>query len=194
MPLRQVSGSICFLYREERLQIFDPMFRSLLLSRYSNHAFSVTSGSARQLSPTNGCASSRTLATLREKHKKYLKLVESHGAGSVTLTYDFPKQIATLSLSNESLRNAISGRMMNQLASTLDALLDTGSKPKKSATIGDNAEKKSVVGVILRCSGDIFSAGADLHLAKDIGDFTDIPILTAAFNFLSNSPTLCTFL
>jgi hypothetical protein len=160
------------------------MFRSSLLSRYSNHAFSVTSGSARQLSPTNGCASRRTLATLREKHKKYLKLVESHGAGSVTLSYNFTKQIATLSLSNESLRNAISGRMMNQLADTLDALLENGSKQKKSATNSGNPEKKPVVGVILRCSGDIFSAGADLHLAKDIGDFTCVSILIVAFNAL----------
>jgi hypothetical protein len=164
------------------------MFRSSLLSRYSNHAFSVTSGSARQLSPTNGCVSCRTLATLREKHKKYLKLVESHGAGSVTLTYDFPKQIATLSLSNESLRNAISGRMMNQLADTLDTLLDNGSKQKKSATNSGNAERNPVVGVILRCSGDIFSAGADLHLAKDIGDFTGMSILIVGFNTSSNNP------
>ena len=150
------------------------MFRSSLLSRYSNHAFlsPVTSVSAKHLNARNGCGSSRTLATLREKHKKYLNLVESHGAGSVTLTYDFPKQIATLSLSNESLRNAISGRMMNQLADSLDKILDEGSKKKKAIEESDSTDNKPIVGVILRCSGDIFSAGADLHLAKDIGDFS----------------------
>lgn len=76
---------------------------------------------------------------------------------------------------------------MNQLADRLDTLLDNGSKQKKSATNGDNPEKNPVVGVILRCSGDIFSAGADLHLAKDIGEFTGMSILIAVFNTLSSN-------
>lgn len=149
------------------------MFRSSLF-KSSNHTFlsPVTSVSARQLNPRNGCASSRSMATLREKHKNYLALVKSHGGGSVTLTFDYPKQIATLSLSNEFLRNAISGRMMNQLADTLDVLLDDGIKKKKAADENDETANLPIVGLILRCSGDIFSAGADLHLAKDIGDFS----------------------
>lgn len=115
---------------------------------------------------------SRTLMTLREKHKVFLDLVDCHGTGSVTLTYDYPKQIATISLSNESLRNAISGRMMNQLADVFDILLDDGSKLKKEIKQDYKAANKffhPVVGVIVRSSGRIFSAGADLNLARDLG-------------------------
>ena len=168
---RHITTSLCSPKRRDWLSFMANMFRSSLF-KSSNQAFlsPVTSGSARHLSPRNGCASSRSLATLREKHKNYLALVKSHGGGSVTLSFDYPKQIATLSLSNEFLRNAISGRMMNQLADTLDILLDDGSKKKKTVDENDETANLSIVGLILRCSGDIFSAGADLHLAKDVGN------------------------
>ena len=122
--------------------------------------------------PRKCSVSHRNLATLREKHKIFLGLVDGHGTGSVTLTYDYPKKIATLSFTNESVRNAISGRMMNQLADALDALLDNGSKPTKATQGASGTANKGtqpVVGLLLRSSGNIFSAGADLNLVREIG-------------------------
>lgn len=110
--------------------------------------------------------------TLREKHKSFLELVENHGGGSITLTYDYPKQIAILSLTNEGIRNAISGRMMGQLADALDILLDDGSAYRKLIKKDYKQANKfshPLVGLILRSSGKTFCAGADLGLVKDLG-------------------------
>lgn len=123
--------------------------------------------------PRKCFVSFRNLVSLREKHKVFLGLVDGHGTGSVTLTYDYPKKIASLSFTNESVRNAISGRMMNQLADALDALLDDGSKPSKTtqgAPATENKRLQPIVGLLLRSSGNIFSAGADLNLVREIGE------------------------
>lgn len=120
--------------------------------------------------PRKCMVSHRNLVTLREKHKVFLKLVDSHGTGSVTLTYDYPKQIAVLSFTNESVRNAISGSMMNQLADAVDLLLYEDNKSKKAAKDDTNKHSQPVVGLILRSSGNIFSAGADLNLVRDVGE------------------------
>lgn len=126
--------------------------------------------------------SHRSLVSLRERHKKFLDLVDSHGTGSVTLTYDYDKKIATLSLSNEQLHNSISGRMMNELATALDTLLKQSSYDEEELDdmqkgkvmkkkVSENA--RTVVGVIVRSSGKTFCAGADLNLVRDIGEFRD---------------------
>lgn len=133
--------------------------------------------------PRKCFVSHRNLVSLREKHKVFLGLVDGHGAGSVTLTYDYPKQIATLSFTNETVRNAISGQMMNQLADALDILLDDGSKPTKATQITSGTGNKSdqpVVGLLLRSSGNIFSAGADLNLVREIGKLHELEICLIA--------------
>lgn len=123
--------------------------------------------------------SHRNLVSLREKHQDFLKLVDSHGTGSVTLTYDYEKKIAVLSLSNEELHNSISGRMMNELATVLDNLLDNGGKKEvlieARRKIREERQKALepapyVMGLIVRSSGKTFSAGADLNLVRGIGE------------------------
>jgi hypothetical protein len=121
----------------------------------------------------------RSLITLREKHQKFLDLVDCHGTGTVTLAFDNEKKIATLSLSNEQLHNSISGRMMNELATALDTLLRHSSydeeelddmKKGKVTKKKLHESAKTVVGVIVRSSGKTFCAGADLNLVRDIGE------------------------
>jgi hypothetical protein len=121
----------------------------------------------------------RGLISLREKHQKFLDLVDCHGTGTVTLAFDNEKKIATLSLSNEQLHNSISGRMMNELATALDTLLRHSSydeeelddiKKGKVTKKKLHESAKTVVGVIVRSSGKTFCAGADLNLVRDIGE------------------------
>jgi enoyl-CoA hydratase/carnithine racemase len=102
--------------------------------------------------------------SLREKHKQFLDLVANHGEGSIDLSYDFSKKIATISITNESKRNAISGRMMNQLADLLEDLIGDSDKRRK-------VMESSIIGLLMRSSGKSFCAGADLTLVKDIGRY-----------------------
>ena len=125
--------------------------------------------------PSKGClrfknnSALRSLATLREKHKVFLGLVGEHGSGSVKLTYDNKKHIAILSLANEPARNAISGKMMVQLADALDELIDDGSK--RYAELHGN-KAANIIGLILRSPGKAFCSGADLNLVADIGKYS----------------------
>ena len=114
----------------------------------------------------------RAMASLTEKHKTFLDTVRTQGSGSVKLTYDHTKHIANLSFSNKSVRNAISGRMMFQLAEALDDLIDDGSKryrdiqKRRSET---NESNDNIIAVIVRSPGEVFSSGADLSLVTEIG-------------------------
>ena len=106
---------------------------------------------------------SRTLAA---DHAEFLELVRDHGEGSITLTRDVSNStIAVLTLHNETKKNAISGRMMMELAHILDTLL---AYPEKitSNQQNDNSSE-SIVGLIIRGQGRIFCAGADLTLVRD---------------------------
>lgn len=141
--------------------------------------------------------SHRNLVSLREKHKKFLDMVDCHGTGSVTLTFDYEKNIATLSLSNEELHNSISGRMMNELATALDTLLNQSNHDEEEVQdkkIDKVTKRKvpesvqSVVGVIVRSSGKTFCAGADLNLVRDIGEFR----VLSDQNFISEIVTRAT--
>ena len=114
----------------------------------------------------------RAMASLTEKHKTFLDIVRTQGSGSVKLKYDHSKRIATLSFANQSVRNAISGRMMFQLAEALDDLIDDGSKryrdvqKRRSET---NESNDNILAVIIRSPGIVFSSGADLSLVTEIG-------------------------
>ena len=78
-------------------------------------------------------------------------------------------------MTNEGIRNAISGRMMGQLADALDVLLDDGSAYRKLIKQDYKQANKYIhplVGLILRSSGKTFCAGADLGLVKDLGKYS----------------------
>ena len=143
-----------------------------IASRNTFGTFSFTLKCRGDIYPRSNGSTNRAMATLCEKHKAFLDIVREQGTGSITLKYDHPKCTATLSFSNQSVRNAISGKMMFQLAKALDDLIDDGSEryrgiqKQRSVTSTSNDE---IIGLIVRSPGIAFSAGADLSLVTDIG-------------------------
>ena len=103
--------------------------------------------------------------TLSSEHAEFLDLVRDHGEGSITLTRDTSNStIAILTLCNETKKNAISGRMMVELADILDTLL----LPEKiTSTTAAATTSDDIVGLIIRGQGRVFCAGADLTLVRD---------------------------
>ena len=92
--------------------------------------------------------------SLRRAHVGFLDLVAHHGHGDVVLI-SCQTPCASLTLSNPTKRNAISGRMMNQLVDAIDTLLGMPQPP---------------LAILLRaeaCS-NTFCSGADLDLVRSV--------------------------
>jgi ethylmalonyl-CoA/methylmalonyl-CoA decarboxylase len=89
---------------------------------------------------------------MAQKHSSFLNLVKDHGTGQIKLEYS--GSIAELTLDNPTKKNCLSGRMLHQFAHVVDDLV----------------KQKSVHCVIVRGSpeSDIFCAGLDVNLARDI--------------------------
>mgnify|MGYP003387177508 CR=1 FL=1 len=95
------------------------------------------------------------LLSLASRHKSFLNLVKHHGSGEVTLQKTAVDEINALVISNKPKKNAISGRMMYQLANTIDSVV----KPSNG---------RSMRGLVMVGDGDSFCAGADFLLAKEV--------------------------
>lgn len=98
----------------------------------------------------------RYQSTFLEEHKNVLSLLMNHGEGQVTLN-QINDKVAEVIISNPLKRNALSGKMIYELASILTDLMS----PKYS----------NIIGVILRGSEDpkpAFCAGLDFNLAKEV--------------------------
>ena len=93
-------------------------------------------------------------SNLIEKHAAFLELVKGHGTGSVLLEPTQHEQVAILRLANIERKNAISGRMMFDLANIIDKITDDDSRVYS--------------GLIVTGDGNIFCAGADFGLAKEV--------------------------
>ena len=137
----------------------------------------VTSCVGRRLRPCT-CAYSSLVST----HKAFLDAVKAHGEGSVQLTVG-PDQIAELCISNAVRKNAMSGKMLFELASAVDRLL--------------NEETDRVSCVIVRSRGDsnVFCSGLDLNLAKEVVNTPEMGVkmsrmMTDTLNSLRNSSVL----
>jgi enoyl-CoA hydratase/carnithine racemase len=97
------------------------------------------------------------LKPLREVHAQFLDMVRDQGAGEITFEID--NRIGEIKLRNAKKRNAMSGKMMNDLANIVDEIV-----PEKSLPC-----KYDITGLILTGEGDdAFCAGADFHLIKTI--------------------------
>ena len=99
----------------------------------------------------------QSFSGIRHKYANFLSLVKDHGEGTVHL-YEAPSnaKCMVLRFENTSKRNAISGKMMYELATHMDHLVSTKRYEDK-------------IGLILVGSGkEAFSAGADFSLVKDI--------------------------
>ena len=120
------------------------------------------------------CSTSSTASPppLTQQHANFLKLVGGHGGdGEVRVqrvTVAPAREAALLTLRHDRARNALSGRMMLQLAEAVDGLLAAGlpSPP---------------IGLILRGHGDAFCAGADLSLAREVLTTSALGLQMSAF-------------
>lgn len=119
--------------------------------------------------------SRRLQSTLVSKHDEFLRLVESQGTGSISLIHDGP--IAEMTISNVSKRNAISGKMMKDLAVSIDSI---------------ESEGNGVRAIVVRGEGDMFCSGADFSLVKGVLNSPEkgalmCDFMTDALNRIRNS-------
>lgn len=131
-----------------------------------------------QLFSTAPAASFITKATqpLVETHKEFLELVGDVGEGRVKLDMQRYERIAELVIDQPARRNAVSGRMMRQLADAVDHLLQS------AAAAGEGATKDQPVGLIIRgTGGEAFCAGADLGLVGEVVNTPERGAMMSAF-------------
>jgi len=91
---------------------------------------------------------------LIDKYSGFLDLVGEHGEGKINL--DIYKKHFELTISNPSRKNAISGKMMLDLAVSIDQMY----------TVLEN--NNEIIGLIIKSTDDVFCSGADIILVKDI--------------------------
>ena len=117
-------------------------------------------------------------ARLCVEHAEFLDLVGEHGDGEIkyrvieTSAADSRAQVVELTLCNEKKKNAISGRMMAQLADYLDSLLLDHER---------QSGQLPIMGLILRGQGGAFCAGADLTLVKEVVNTSERGLLMSRF-------------
>jgi len=108
----------------------------------------------------------RKLVSLIEKHHEFLSLVKKHGEGIIEykdLTFKkvinskSKSKLGEIIINNPTRKNAISGKMMFNLANIIDNLL-----------IKNNNDNKPLAIIIRNEGNDVFCSGADLNLVKDI--------------------------
>jgi ethylmalonyl-CoA/methylmalonyl-CoA decarboxylase len=95
------------------------------------------------------------LESFRHKHQEFLTLVKDQGEGSIDLIRK--DRILELRINNPSKKNAISGKMMNQLS-------------QHFLTIGEAiAKDDDLIALVIRGEGkESFASGADLTLVSQI--------------------------
>lgn len=106
----------------------------------------------------------RNISSLIQDHAAFLNLVRHHGEGSVTLK-EFTStdqksrgRMIELHIDNASKKNAMSGRMMFDLAGIVDRLQQR-----------DFPENDTVTTLLITSSRcDVFCSGADLQLVKNV--------------------------
>jgi ethylmalonyl-CoA/methylmalonyl-CoA decarboxylase len=98
--------------------------------------------------------------SLVSRHAEFLSLVKGHGSGDVLLERTARPEIVVLKLANPSRKNAMSGRMMFQLANIVDTIVHMDD------SVVTNDERPT--GLIVTGEGNIFCAGADFGLAKEV--------------------------
>lgn len=112
-----------------------------------------------------------TKTPLTKQHAEYLSLVSNQGEGNVKM--EVLDNVAVLSFSNPSKRNAMSGKMMNNMAELIDQICDDTCPTKLS---------DRVVGLILKgCGNEAFCAGADFSLVKTIVNTPEKGVLMSQF-------------
>ncbi|KAK8379082.1 hypothetical protein O3P69_019124 [Scylla paramamosain] len=109
---------------------------------------------ARRGRAWQGVGGRRWCASLVEQGREKLRAL---GEGEVTLEKDATSGVATITLRNAKRRNALSGRMMVQLADTIH-------------TVSNWTESKAV---ILQAEGDYFCSGGDLTTVRAISNPRD---------------------
>lgn len=94
-------------------------------------------------------------STLAADHASFLSMVKTHGEGAITLNLH-EDQVAELVIENGARKNAMSGKMLFELAVAVDRLL--------------NEEVDRATCLIVRSTGDsnVFCSGLDLNLAKEV--------------------------
>ena len=117
---------------------------------------------------------------LTSKHAAFLNVVKNHGEGSVSLAATSSKGIYCLQLSNLSKMNSVSGKMMFDLASSIDQIVE------------NCHSENSIRGIIVRGDGNAFCSGADFTLAKNVLVTPELGLamssfMTDALNTLRNS-------
>ena len=112
------------------------------------------------------------------EHAEFLDMVQDHGEGSIeyrvldSSAVDSRVQVVELTLCNEPKKNAMSGRMMAQLADYLDSLLLDHERVSGQVL---------VMGVILRGQGSTFCAGADLSLVGEVLNTSERGLMMSRF-------------
>lgn len=118
-------------------------------------------------------------ARLCVEHAEFLDLVSDHGNGEIKYrTLDSAAEshrvrVVELTLCNETKKNAISGRMMAQLADYLDSLLLDHERLQSG--------QLPIMGLVLRGQGSIFCAGADLTLVKEVVNTSERGLMMSRF-------------
>lgn len=105
----------------------------------------------------------RNLVSLIERHKEFLSLVRNHGEGKIEYkdisNSKSKSKLGEIVINNPTRKNAISGKMMFDLANIIDKLLIAND---------NNDYNNKPLAIIIRNEGnDVFCSGADLNLVKE---------------------------
>lgn len=152
------------------------------------------------LKTTSSCSRIVRLFSLISRHADFLNLIKDHGSGDILLQNTSKPEIVVLKLANPSRKNAISGRMMFQLAAIVDSIVDMDDPSRTTAAPISTPDLSKVInpvcqrpsGLIIVGAGDSFCAGADFGLAKEVLVTPELGramslFMTDALNSLRNS-------
>lgn len=110
----------------------------------------------------------RGKATLIDRHAEFFALAKDHGEGEVTLTQR--GKVLEILLMNKKKKNAMSGKMMFQLAKVVEEV-------HRIVRTDEN-----VIGLAIRGDGsDTFCSGADLEFAGKVINTAEKGVLMARF-------------
>ncbi len=108
---------------------------------------------------------------VQELHKPFLNLVKDQGEGEIILSVE--EGIAEIELSNPKKRNAMSGRMMANLAAIVDTIVPCE---------GLESAYRDLVGLVITGKGsDAFCSGADFKLVKTLVNTPERGVMMSRF-------------
>jgi ethylmalonyl-CoA/methylmalonyl-CoA decarboxylase len=108
------------------------------------------------------------LSTLLDRHSQFLNRVKEQGTsdgGRIKLAYISDGKVADIQICNIAKKNAISGKMMFELAGIVDEV----------------TSNTALIGCVIRGEGDFFCSGADLSLAKEFVNTPESGLEMSAF-------------